>query len=152
MSGAKDLSGLLPSYGRRSVSALPSSSSQADRDACLMAARMRGYVPQRQILSDMSASISASVGLGLLSIRATADMTGPAWQYTTCTTSTFSPARWIITPLSVSPIASMVVTFLPTQLDTGVMQDRMGRPSRCTVHAPHKATPQPNFVPVRPTT
>src|SRR5262249_40854981 len=46
----------------------------------------------------------------------------------------------------------MVVTFLPTTLDTGVMQDRIGRPSRCTVHAPHSATPQPNFVPVRPTT
>jgi nitrite reductase/ring-hydroxylating ferredoxin subunit len=56
------------------------------------------------------------------------------------------------TPLSVSPIASMVVIFLPTALDTGVMQDRIGRPSRWTVHAPHSATPQPNFVPVRPTT
>src|SRR5262249_632518 len=117
-----------------------------------MAVRMRGYVPQRQILPDMAASISASVGLGLLSRRATGDMIWPDWQYAHCTTSTFSQARWIFAPLSVSPTASMVVTFLPTTLDTGVMQDRIGRPSRCTVHAPHSATPQPNFVPVRPTT
>jgi hypothetical protein len=41
---------------------------------------------------------------------------------------------------------------LPTTLDTGVMQDRIGRPSRCTVHAPHSATPQANLVPVSPTT
>jgi hypothetical protein len=41
----------------------------------------------------------------------------------------------------------MVVIFLPIALDTGVMQDRIGRPSRWTVHAPHSATPQPNFVP-----
>jgi hypothetical protein len=37
-------------------------------------------------------------------------------------------------------------------LATGKMQDRMARPLRCTVQAPHSATPQPNFVPVSPTT
>src|SRR4029453_207218 len=53
---------------------------QADCDACLMAARMRTYVPHRQILPDMAASISGSVGFGLLSIRAAADMIWPDWQ------------------------------------------------------------------------
>ena len=33
---------------------------------------------------------------------------------------------------------------------TGVTQARRGAPSRCTVQAPHCATPQPNLVPVRP--
>src|SRR6516164_860029 len=31
-------------------------------------------------------------------------------------------------------------------------QERNGIPFRCTVHAPHKALPQPNFVPVMPST
>jgi hypothetical protein len=33
---------------------------------------------------------------------------------------------------------------------TGVWQERTAMPSRCTVQAPHKASPQPNLVPVRP--
>src|SRR5579864_4781621 len=44
----------------------------------------------------------------------------------------------------------MVVTCFPAARDTGVLQERTGRPSRCTVQAPHCATPQPYFVPVRP--
>src|SRR5580704_2115008 len=44
----------------------------------------------------------------------------------------------------------MVVTSFPEARDTGVLQERTGRPSRCTVQAPHCATPQPYFVPVRP--
>ena len=39
---------------------------------------------------------------------------------------------------------------LPATLSTGVMQERVGAPSMCTVHAPHKALPQPNLVPVSP--
>src|SRR5262249_22280419 len=35
---------------------------------------------------------------------------------------------------------------------TGVTQERNGIPFRCTVQAPHKALPQPNFVPVMPST
>src|SRR2546426_12364344 len=46
----------------------------------------------------------------------------------------------------------MVVTVLPTTAATGVTQERIGRPSRCTVQAPHSATPQPNLVPVSPMT
>src|SRR5262249_56163006 len=94
-----------------------------------MAARMRGYVPQRQILPDMAASISASVGLGLLSRRAAADMIWPDWQQPHCTTSILSQARWILAPLSVSPIASVVVIFLPTTLVTGVIQHPTRPPS-----------------------
>src|ERR1700693_2011519 len=44
----------------------------------------------------------------------------------------------------------MVVTCFPAARDTEVLQERTGRPSRCTVQAPHCATPQPYFVPVRP--
>src|SRR5213083_80521 len=36
--------------------------------------------------------------------------------------------------------------------ETGVMQERTGLPSRWIVQAPHKARPQPNFVPVIPST
>src|SRR4029077_7208282 len=37
--------------------------------------------------------------------------------------------------------------FAPT-CETGVMQERVGAPSRCTVQAPHSPAPQPNLVPV----
>ena len=44
-------------------------------------------------------------------------------------------------------MASMVVTFeLPTP-SIGVIQERLSTPSICTVHAPHSAMQQPNFVP-----
>src|SRR2546426_4325764 len=45
----------------------------------------------------------------------------------------------------------MVGIRLPTATLTGVTQERTALPSRCTVHAPHSATPQPYLVPVRPT-
>ncbi len=48
--------------------------------ACLMAARMRPYVPQRQMLPVMAASMSASVGLGFCLSSAVAAMICPAWQ------------------------------------------------------------------------
>src|SRR5262245_44219560 len=44
----------------------------------------------------------------------------------------------------------MVVIFLPATADTGVMQERTGLPLTCTVQAPHCAAPQPNLVPVSP--
>src|ERR1700716_591633 len=44
----------------------------------------------------------------------------------------------------------MVVIFLAPTAFTRVTHERMGCPSRCTVHAPHNAMPQPNLVPVRP--
>jgi hypothetical protein len=45
---------------------------------------------------------------------------------------------------------SMVVIFFPLTDATGVIQERIGLPSRCTVQAPHCAMPQPNLVPVMP--
>ncbi|SIT44389.1 hypothetical protein BN2476_390048 [Paraburkholderia piptadeniae] len=47
---------------------------------------------------------------------------------------------------------SIVVTWRPSTADSGVMHERIGCPSRWTVHAPHCAMPQPNFVPCRPAT
>src|SRR5580765_8296002 len=49
-----------------------------------------------------------------------------------------------------SVAASMVVIFLPSAAEIGVMQERMACPSTCTVQAPHSAAPQPNLVPVMP--
>src|SRR5262245_54332800 len=55
-------------------------------------------------------------------------------------------------PDAVAPIASMVVIAEPPTLSIGVMQERIATPSRCTVQAPHSAMPQPNLVPVMPST
>src|SRR5262245_23835815 len=44
----------------------------------------------------------------------------------------------------------MVVTDLPATSDIGTPHERTASPSRCTVQAPHSATPQPNLVPIRP--
>jgi hypothetical protein len=46
----------------------------------------------------------------------------------------------------------MVVTAAPCRLSTGVTQERVAVPSTCTVQAPHSAMPQPNLVPVIPST
>src|SRR5689334_1123316 len=46
----------------------------------------------------------------------------------------------------------MVVTSEPCRLSTVVMQERVAVPSTCTVQAPHSAMPQPNLVPVMPST
>src|ERR1700683_325582 len=48
-------------------------------------------------------------------------------------------------------MASMVVIFLPETWDRRVWQERTGTPSTCTVHAPQSPAPQPNLVPVSPT-
>src|SRR5262247_1313391 len=45
----------------------------------------------------------------------------------------------------------MVVTCLPSAALTGMTQERIATPSRCTVQAPHCAIPHPYLVPVRPT-
>src|SRR5580765_1510284 len=47
---------------------------------------------------------------------------------------------------------SIVVMARPAAAPAGVTHDRAGMPSRFTVQAPHRATPQPNLVPVRPIT
>src|SRR5450631_3625061 len=48
--------------------------------AAWMAARMRLYVPQRQMLPLMALSMSASLGVELVSSSAAADMICPDWQ------------------------------------------------------------------------
>src|SRR6266403_5384518 len=41
----------------------------------------------------------------------------------------------------------MVVISSPAAAETGIKHDRVGRPSRCTVHAPQSPMPHPNLVP-----
>src|SRR5712675_2233840 len=104
------------------------------------------------MLPDIASSISASVGRGLLASSAAADMIWPDWQYPHCTTSRSSQAVWILAPAAVAPTASMVVISEVPMLSIGVIQERVATPSTCTVQAPQSATPQPNFVPVMPST
>ena len=47
---------------------------------CLMADRMRKYVPQRHRFPPIASSMSASLGCGLVLSRDTACMIWPAWQ------------------------------------------------------------------------
>src|SRR5690349_8043074 len=42
----------------------------------------------------------------------------------------------------------MVVISFPAAAESGSTHERTALPSTCTVHAPHCAAPQPNFVPV----
>src|ERR1700674_2415249 len=49
-------------------------------------------------------------------------------------------------------MASIVVIPEAPMLSTGVMQERVAAPSTCTVQARQSAMPQPNFVPVMPST
>src|SRR6267378_1567432 len=65
-------------------------------------------------------------------------------------TSRSSQACWTFLPIGVVEMASMVVIEWPMAALTGITHARLGLPSRCTVQAPHKATPQPNFVPFMP--
>src|SRR5689334_2098050 len=44
----------------------------------------------------------------------------------------------------------MVVIDFPETIRTGTEHDRIGCASKCTVHAPHAAMPQPNLLPVSP--
>src|SRR3954462_13855681 len=97
----------------------------------------------------MAASISASLGFGLLLSNAAAAMICPDWQYPHCGTSSWTQAFWIGWLLS-GDRPSMVVIFLPAAADTGNEQERVGVPSMCTVQAPHWAMPQPYLVPVSP--
>src|SRR5262249_20467393 len=113
-----------------------------------IAARIRWYVPQRQMLPVIAASMAASGGGAVFSSSGSAGMSFPGWQQTHWGTSSSIHARctgWL--PCGDSP--SIVVTFLPAAADTGVSQARTGAPSRCTVQAPHRAMPQPYLVPVR---
>src|SRR5216684_4085043 len=95
----------------------------------------------------MKSSISESVGLGFLASSATADMICPDWQYPHCGTSSAIQACWTgWLPSADKP--SMVVTFFPATLEMAVWQERAASPLMCTVQAPQRPAPQPNFVPV----
>src|SRR6516164_7682774 len=67
-------------------------------------------------------------------------------------TSSSSQAFCTLAPLEVAPTPSIVVTARLPTAPTGSRQDRTGLPSICTVQAPHCAMPQPNLVPVIPST
>src|SRR6202795_3388486 len=67
-------------------------------------------------------------------------------------TSTSSHACCTFAPVGVAPMLSIVVTARVPIALTGRRQERTGLPSMCTVQAPHCAMPQPNFVPVIPST
>src|SRR5208282_2877158 len=107
---------------------------------------MRGYVPQRQMLPDIASSISLSVGAGISDKSFAALIICPGWQYPHCGTSISIHANCSGCVVSTER-PSMVVMDLPTARDTGVTHERTVCPSRCTVHAPHSAIPQPYFVP-----
>src|SRR3984893_7579234 len=100
----------------------------------------------------IAASMSESSGFGVAASRAAADMIWPDWQYPHWITSRSSQAFWTFAPTGVAPTPSMVVTARSRTAPTGNMQERTGLPSICTVQAPHWAMPQPNFVPVMPST
>src|SRR5712692_10420074 len=95
----------------------------------------------------MACVICSSVGLGVLASRAAADMIWPVWQYPHCGTSS-SIHACCKTCRPLAPRPSMVMMLFPETCETGVEQERIGAPSTCTVQAPHKPAPHPNFVPV----
>ena len=79
-------------------------------------------------------------------------MIWPDWQYPHWITSRSSHAFCTLAPTGVAPTPSIVVTaFLPID-PIGSRHERTGLPSIWTVQTPHCAMPQPNFVPVIPST
>src|ERR1039457_6614231 len=97
--------------------------------AVLMAARIRVYVPQRQMLPSIALSICVSVGLGVFLSRAAACMIWPLWQYPHWATLCFSHASWHgCVPLALRP--SIVVTLFPAAALRGVTQLRTASPFR----------------------
>src|SRR5438445_5850766 len=100
------------------------------------ARRIRGYVPQRQILPVSAWSISSSVGLGISLSSTAALIICPDWQYPHCGTSISSQARckgWLRSGES----PSIVVTSFPAARVTGATHERNAWPSIWTVQAPH---------------
>src|SRR5690606_31767756 len=105
--------------------------------------------PHRPRLAAMRSTISSREGWGRACNKAAARMICPDWQYPHCGTCSAIHAfckGW--SPFGDRP--SIVVTERPSALSSGVRQANTAAPSRCTVQAPHRPAPQPNFVPTRP--
>src|SRR5262245_6450794 len=101
------------------------------------------------MLPFMCCTICSRLGFLFFASSAAACMICPDWQSPHCglwsATQAFCSR---CSPLGESP--AMVVTFLPATAETGVEHERTGCPLTCTVQAPHCAMPQPNLVPVSP--
>src|SRR3979409_1357548 len=101
------------------------------------------------MLPFMCCTIWSRLGLLFLASSAAACLICPEWQEPHCGTCLATHAFCSgCSPLGESP--SMVVIFLPAAAETGVEHERTGLPLMCTVQAPHCAMPQPNLVPVSP--
>ena len=97
---------------------------------------------------DMAASISASVGIGFFFHQRRRGHDLPRWQYPHCgNICLYRGLLHRVRPPSAGR-PSMVVMFFPAAVEMGVTQERAASPLMCTVQAPHKAMPHPNFVPV----
>lgn len=94
--------------------------------------------------------ISSSVGCGFLERSPTVLMMKPGVQYPHWNALCSANAFWTGCSLPSCSSPSMVVTCLPAAAEADVMQDWDASPSISTVHAPQLPSPQPYFVPVRP--
>src|ERR1700738_2648418 len=104
------------------------------------------------MLPAIAASMSASSGCGVSASNAAADINCPDWQYPHCGTSCLIHAVCSRRPSGVAPSASIVVTDLPLTPLIGKRHERVATLSTWTVQEPHNAAPQPNFVPIIPST
>ena len=106
-------------------------------------------VSQRQMLPAIPSSMSSSVGFGFEDSSDTACMICPGWQYPHC--GTFTSAHAFCTACGPCvEMLSIVVISRPCSFAIDLEQERTALPFSSTVHAPHNAMPQPNFVPVSP--
>jgi hypothetical protein len=97
----------------------------------------------------IAASMSLSVGRGVLASRAAAAIICPDWQYPHCgTSSSIHAACRVFMRAGERP--SIVVTFLFAAAAMVSLHDRTGSPSTCTAHAEHCPMPHPYLVPVSP--
>src|ERR1700730_986367 len=101
------------------------------------------------MLPPIASSMSLSVGLGISDSSTAALMICPDWQYPHCGTSS-SIHAFCSGCVRSGESPSIVVTCFPATRETGATHERIAFPSKCTVHAPQSAIPQPNLVPVSP--
>ena len=99
------------------------------------------------MLPDMASSISSSVGFGFSRSKDGGAHNLARLAVAALRNFDFNPGflQWMG---GVGRNPSIVVIFLPSARETGATQERTASPSICTVHAPQRAIPQPNLVPV----